>query len=86
MCIRDRTAHIPASQSEYVMLAVRIYHGKSELVMIISAGIGRCAEIGEEILCPASAPFIVKSKMVILHTVRKLGPKTVLLGLSLIHI
>ena len=70
--------NIPAAKRQNIMFAVCIEHGHSQLIMVILSLNRILAQIFKQIFCPSATPLIVKSQMVILHTVCQL--RSVLTG------
>ena len=71
---------IPAAKGQNIMFTVCIEHGHGQLIMVILSLNRILAQIFKQIFCPSTTPFIVKSQMVISHTVCQLRPESVLLS------
>ena len=75
-----KASHVPASKRQNIMLRIGIQSGKCQLVMIILPQNGIHRQIEQEVPCPSTAPFVIKSNMVILYAVGQLWPQAILLG------
>ena len=80
ICEILQCTNIPAAKRQNIMFTVCIEHGHGQLIMVILSLNRILAQIFKQIFCPSATPFIVKSQMVILHTVCQLRPESVLLS------
>ena len=66
--------HFVMGQNQHEMLAVRVNHGKGQLIVVVGAEIGIIADIIEEIVHPPHVPLHGKTESVIVQIPGDLGP------------
>ena len=75
-----QAAHISRSKGKDIVFTVGVYHGQGKLVVSLFSLQGISGKIIQKIFRPSLIPLVVKARMIVFHTLGKLGPQPVLLG------